>query len=850
MTDQNHPKEKPTIASLFAHGLLLLLLLISANIASAEQIIMDYSFDQPEVTPVVINGESYHRITMNNAPNGGNIGQPALPARGTHILLPYGTEVTSVAIETGERVLVGRDFLIEPVAQPAPLSADPSEIVAPTPDPAIYGSDQPFPAVRFENVGTQGFRGYSFAVLKLSPVEYVPSSCELYYYPNMRVVVNAETTERSVSLYRGIATDETELRTRIDNPDVISTYPAAMRDAASNFDLLIITTPDLVGSFQVLKDYHDTTGILTEIRTTTDIGSTDPTAVRDYIRTVYETDGIQYVLIGGDDNLIPAVNLYVQSWTGGDPYIEYYMPGDIYFACLDNTYNYDGDSRWGEPGDGFKGTDVDLVAEVYVGRASVGGTGEADLFVGKTIAYLTADDPYLKKAVWLGEHLGFGGTGEYGGYSKDEIIDINTNWGYTTAGLPTDMYEIDKLYDMIHTWSASELIDRVNDGVHIINHYGHCNTSWALKMNSGTAASSFINDKLCFIYSQGCYAGCFDGPDCWAEYATIKTASGAFAVIMNARYGWGTSNTDGPSQRFDREFFDAIYSEEKVELAKANQDSKEDNLYRINESCMRWCTYQLMLFGDPTVAFKGTQSCEQSGLADSDGDGACDIFDNCPDTYNPDQLDTDGDMIGDLCDACPNDGDNDIDEDGLCADEDNCPVDNNPDQTDSDGDGVGDPCDACPGYDDFADADGDGVADGCDACPGYDDFADVDTDGHADSCDNCPDDANSDQMDVDGDDLGDVCDNCANNFNPDQVDTDGDGIGDACDINCGDVNGDMICPDINDIVYFVSYFSDGGPPPPEPPMANMDGSSGITISDLTYLVDYMFDGGADPNCTH
>ena len=68
------------------------------------------------------------------------------------------------------------------------------------------------------------------------------------------------------------------------------------------------------------------------------------------------------------------------------------------------------------------------------------------------------------------------------------------------------------------------------------------------------------NTDLCFVYSQTCLAGHFDGTDCWAETANIKTDYGAFAVVMNARYGWGEYNsTDGPSGRFNREFWDAVF---------------------------------------------------------------------------------------------------------------------------------------------------------------------------------------------------------------------------------------------------------------------------------------------------
>ena len=134
----------------------------------------------------------------------------------------------------------------------------------------------------------------------------------------------------------------------------------------------------------------------------------------------------------------------------------------------------------------------------------------------------------------------------------------------------------------------------------------------------------------------------------------------------------------------------------------------------------------------------------------------------------------------------------DFDDDGIPNEIDNCIDVSNADQIDTDNDEVGDICDICMGYNDNLDNDEDRIPDGCDACPGYDDLIDSDLDTHADGCDNCPTIINIDQTDYDEDGIGDLCDNCPNIINPNQIDIDGDGIGDVCD---DDIEGDGIPED-------------------------------------------------------
>ena len=213
---------------------------------------------------------------------------------------------------------------------------------------------------------------------------------------------------------------------------------------------------------------------------------------------------------------------------------------------------------------------------------------------------------------------------------------------------------------------------------------------------------------------------------------------------------------------------------------------------------------------------------------DSDDDDVGDAEDNCPLVLNSDQVDTDGDASGDVCDL-------DDDNDGL-TDSDEAARGSSSLLADTDGDGTGDAADRFPtDGSETVDTDGDGVGDAADTDDDGDQLSDVaevsigtnplipdsDTDGILDGADNCPLFANTAQTNTDGDSQGDVCDpdddndtladseetnygadgwlsesriadsdgdgktdstdNCPLLANTEQIDTDGDGDGDACD---------------------------------------------------------------------
>ncbi|KUK44671.1 MAG: Uncharacterized protein XD72_0974 [Methanothrix harundinacea] len=564
-------------------------------------------------------------------------GEPVIPFRTARILIPFGEEIEDIKVLPGEKKNLGK-ILIEPGQDPLPISFSGNYTITPL-NETTYGSMEPYPKDIYSVVGVQNKNGYKILYLNLYPIMYIPKTKDTYYFGTFDLEVKtAPTKTLDRGLFRGLAEDREQIERMVDNPGEIAAYSMDIAPTGSsplldgNYDYLIITNRALKNApgpynFTALVDWKRSKGLAATIVTVEDIlaiypGADDQEKIRSFIKDAYLNNGLTYVLLGGDadggrsggegwNNIVPARGLWAWDYEASPPNI----PSDLYYACLDGNYDYNGNGIYGEPGDGPRGGEVDLMAEVYVGRAPVDSYAELSNFVRKTIAYeSTTVDPYLKEVWMVGEYLGFGGVSDWGGNSLDEIKDSSGASGYNTAGFPDD-YAKSCLYDRDREWDKTELAEIINGNVHAINHLGHANVGNVMKMKVDDVGS-LKNDRYFFGYSQGCYAGSFDNRDPDSIYFPddcvlenfITEPHGAFAFIGNSRYGWGRkSTTDGPSQRYHRQFWDAVFGEGIKEIGRALQDAKEDNLGSIDGTSdgnvMRFCYYEINLFGDPEISF-------------------------------------------------------------------------------------------------------------------------------------------------------------------------------------------------------------------------------------------------------
>jgi parallel beta-helix repeat protein len=596
-----------------------------------------YHFEKPEIKEIHCGDDVYHQIEMHDVSNWGVAHQPVLPIQNACVVLPWNTRIESIHVVTSQKRLLGQNYTVIPASESIPLSYTNNPMMTLGKDMEVYSSSCPYPQELFTSIGTYMCHGYRIAVLALYPVQYISLTGELFYFPSMEIQVGVVTDGSGNDLYRGLESDADHVRDFVENSEMIKTYPlrAAPVESRDDYDLLIITSAELQNGFESLRQAHNAENISTMIHTVEDIyagysGVDAPEKIRNFIIDEYQNHHISYVLLGGDIAIVPARNLFFGNYSGN----EYHGPSDLYYSCLDGSFNSDHDSYWGERTDGQDiaggSGDVDLLAEVYVGRACVDTSSDVERFVQKTLAYMNRDvcDDYLREFLMVGEYMCGPNEGKpltMGCDFMDELI--NGSRAYGTVGIPNDAYsvfEVDKLYDRDWpgfdpehpyqtNWPTEEIIKRINNGTHIINHMGHAGVGYNMRISTTGIdydLDAVNNTDLCFIYSQGCDAGAFDRDayqttDCFAEHITIKSEYGAFAGIWNARYGFfWAGGTYGESQMYQLQFWDAVFGENILVISEANQDSKEDNIHMISSEYMRWCYYELNYFGDPSLSFK------------------------------------------------------------------------------------------------------------------------------------------------------------------------------------------------------------------------------------------------------
>ena len=582
---------------------LLLTLVFSAILGAlsfAQTVQKTYYFGTPTVNEV--NG--YDVIRFADTHTDGIAGEASLPWQTVSLLLPQNTDAQSVIVEYGDFVELEGTYNLLPRQKARPLSSTKPLVFEKNEE--FYRSNNVYPETTYSSVNTQYLNGCSFAFARFTPVRYIPATGKVSYAKSVTVTValTASKSDRSSKLWLS-----PEVQGRVErlaqNPEAVKAYKDRAKTVLPNYDLLVITPQDWVSHFDEYVAFYEARGLRTRVTALEEIledfdGRDDAEKMRNYIIQEYENEGICMLLLGGDSNLVPWRALYCNVW---DEYVDN-LPADMYFSCLDGTWNDDNDELWGEEGED------DLLPDIAVARMPFRNETHFNNMMHKTLEYQANPVPgEFHNVILGGEDLGGDDPNNhyYGSTDLEFLIGGTSEFGYTTVGIPED-YNFRKVYETKNQkWTGKWFKTEINDfGGHYVHHVGHANTDYVAGWYvTSTNDNSFaqldgVNHNYSFFHSHGCVCGDFTHT-CMLE-RLVNIATGFVATTGNSRYGWYQPWGDGMAAHLHREFVDAYYNDRLPYIGKAFSEMKVMTAPYVEwDPCMRWNFYDINILGDVAV---------------------------------------------------------------------------------------------------------------------------------------------------------------------------------------------------------------------------------------------------------
>ena len=632
-----------------------------------------FLFKEPSFKSIQASSSEYTTISMDGCMAiGKQAGEPLVPVKLITLLLPPKKAVASITVVGTPIAIESNMNLLEkpvfPYQKSVPIgSNEPQEFVI---NSDIYSSDSVFPSATYTDYEIGYSHGYAIINFGLNPMQYNPSEGTLVYYPEMTVNINLKDTDYVNQFFSNNLDDEAYVKTLVSNPDITDLYhttelptldyPGGLCDPSGNYDYVIVTTTQngldhwdiggtLTYNWDSLIDQHAGEGLSTtvvtrqEIDACTDYQNSNPlfndaqAHIREFCKDAYEDWETRYILIAGDSDTIPARQLYY-AYEGN-------VDSDLYWSNLDNNFNADNDTRWGEEGDnGF-----DLYSEIYIGRVTCDVPQDVSNWLTKSFYYAdSTEDVYLDNAAFYGgdttwqcqgddfiDYSAIKGTSNWLGPSPGSSGPFPTWAGFQFGFETWNSENPENQYDLSVKWTAeppnpgwqggsdSAAINGLktainNDQVTFISGIAHANPTMSLDVYNTAWESQYTNTKPFFIHDYGCHCGDFDDVNDGVLESMLfhSNTELAFGCVYNTGYGWGQFSDTNSSSAFQAKQFWSYFldMENKSgdfgnwQFGVGHAWSKDSMAPTINwdysDGTWRGVIECCLLFGDPAQTFK------------------------------------------------------------------------------------------------------------------------------------------------------------------------------------------------------------------------------------------------------
>lgn len=516
----------------------------------------------------------------NNATLESDTNLPGLPFVPVNVKVPFGTRPNAVSERISKRLLL-TDVNISPnpVCVPTNVTIEPRIQSVPNYEKKAY------PTNTVELVTTSDMNGYSVLRFLVCPFIYDASEKNLYIIDKVSIELDLNVSAVDFANY----TDGENMYGIIDDtilemadgdecmPMSISPFLPIVTFVPTKY--VIITTNALADAFKPLMLWKKTKGLkacITTIETITENYPADDVqaSIKYYLYDMYKNYKLKYVLLGGDDTIVPVRKCYCLTSAQG----QNLTPADLYYACFSNNFlwNANGNSVYGEINDS-----ISMDPSIFVTRAPVRTVSDVKAFVDKVIGYEAAplEKEWNNNILMAGNYL-FTYKEKEDAIIKYDDAELKGDNLYTNYIAPYWNGERRKFYNSANDWGKGYTLnvenfqEQLSKGYTFVEMISHGKpVSW--KLDNGleyftTNADVLENTGYTIITTNACETNAFDdyidwenkqNDPCLSESFIRNFKSGVVAYLGSSRYGWADDGSSlGLSMKYEAAFYENLFS--------------------------------------------------------------------------------------------------------------------------------------------------------------------------------------------------------------------------------------------------------------------------------------------------
>ena len=573
----------------------------------------DFSFHLNESNQLVISTEK-----LNHALPEGN--EPWLPFCAYNIAVPCDVDSISFSATYSKRQ-IKTDVTM--ASAPKPIATNQKQVSGQT-DTITYDTSSVYPSEICALSNTSQWEAIKLLHFTVCPFTYDASTKTLFFIDSISLTISSNKSQSTVSnsisynpLNHELVKELAFNKAQVDSIIAISTTSSRtpILSDTKRIDYLIITNELLKPAFNHLIAWKKKKGLYARIATIEEIvkystGNDTQLKIKNFIKELYDKHSLTYVLLGGDDTIIPVRGCYGRY----DNTTDNTIPTDLFYACFGGDFAWDANMNgiYGEGDD-----NIDLGASVYLTRVPVRTEQDAESFIKKVIEY-EKDPKWNNNILMCGAKIA---SNLVNSQSDAEAKGDNMFENYIRPYWDGKRY---KFYDTFtdfpngadYDFTASNLYEQIKNGYSFIDVCTHgSQPSWAMEKSVNyhrDRASTQTNVAHSIITTIACLTNAFDssskGGDldpCLSESFIRNPQSGVIAYLGSSRFGWDNFGKSlGASSQYTAIFYKNLFSSSSknkqfgyiVAATKADRAA-----YSGDYNALRWVQFGLNPIGDPEM---------------------------------------------------------------------------------------------------------------------------------------------------------------------------------------------------------------------------------------------------------